>query len=359
MILRVLFAPALALSGVALAACDPIQISGPLPTSTCVAVSGIGVDGEGHTVTEAPSGAPPAQVCVTVVAGTTATPNPTPATNPPPSGTPSDPNPTVPRVTPSRTFTDKPPQAQYREFAANCTVNHRLNDDPIVFPGLAGASHNHSFVGNPATNAATTTQSLLGGQTSCQDTLDASSYWFPTLLRNGVVVDPQMVTVYYKSGVKDYRTVQPFPAGFRLVVGNARATSLADFRGTWSCGGYLGTDIPASCPDGSSLIVRLQAPSCWDGVHLDTTDHKSHMVYPVNGVCPADHPVPLPMFEMKVPYKLAGGVTTGLAYASGASYTFHYDFMNGWRQERQVALVDHCINGGRQCNGLGVDQHKP
>jgi hypothetical protein len=159
--------------------------------------------------------------------------------------------------------------------------------------------------------------------------------------------------------VKDYRTVLPFPAGFRLVVGSAKTASAADFHGTWACGGQLGNDIPTSCPSGSSLILRLQAPSCWDGVHLDTADHKSHMAYPVNGVCPSQHPVALPMFELKVPYKLAGGVTSGLAYSSGASYSFHYDFMNGWNPGRQAALVAHCINGGRQCNGFGVDQHKP
>ena len=33
--------------------------------------------------------------------------------------------------------------------------------------------------------------------------------------------------------------------------------------------------------------------------------------------------------------------------------------MNGWDAPRQAALVSHCINGGRQCNGYGVDQHKP
>jgi len=263
---------------------------------------------------------------------------------------------------PVKTFTDKPPQAQYREFHANCTVTHRLADDPIVFPGLAGAAHNHSFIGNPAANANSTPESLLGlpqGQSSCEDKLDASSYWFPTLMQNGTVVAPQTVTVYYKSGVKDYRTVQPFPAGFRLIVGDMKTASAAEFTGTWNCGSFLGNDIPASCPDGSSLIVRMQAPSCWDGVHLDSADHKSHMAWPVGGVCPKDHPVPLPMFEMKVPYKLPGGRTGGLQYSSGAAYSFHYDFMNGWDAPRQAQLVAHCVNGGRQCNGFGVDQHKP
>ncbi len=254
---------------------------------------------------------------------------------------------------------DNPPFAQYQEMHANCTVTHRLNDDPIVFPGLAGASHNHSFIGNPATNANSTPQSLVGGATSCQDTLDASGYWFPTLLQNGVVRLPDKPTVYYKSDVKDYRTVRPFPPGFRLVVGDVRTPDPAHFTGEWQCPGFQGKDFPASCPSGSSLVMRMKAPSCWNGVDLDTADHKSHMVWPVRGVCPASHPVPLPMLQIKLPYPLPGGNTSGLSYSSGAGYSFHYDFMNGWNNARQIYLVGHCINGGRQCNGYGVDPHKP
>jgi hypothetical protein len=254
---------------------------------------------------------------------------------------------------------DDPPRAQYHEMHANCDVNHRLSDDPIVFPGLAGASHNHTFIGNPRTDANSTPASLVGGATSCEDTLDASGYWFPTLLRNDVPVIPDAPTVYYKSGVKDYRTVQPFPAGFKLLVGDVHTPDAAHFLGNWQCPGFKGNDIPSSCPSGSSLVVRLTAPSCWDGVHLDTTDHKSHMAWPVNGLCPADHPVPLPMLEIKLPYPLNNGSTGGLTYSSGASYSFHYDFMNGWDPARQAYLVSYCINGGRQCNGFGEDSKNP
>jgi hypothetical protein len=254
---------------------------------------------------------------------------------------------------------DDPPFAQYQEMHANCTVTHRLNDDPIVFPGLAGASHNHTFIANPTVNANSTPQSLIGDATSCEDTKDASGYWFPTLLRNGTPVEPSKPTVYYKSGVKDYRTVKPFPAGFRVVVGDLNTPSAADFKGYWTCGSQRYTDIPASCPAGSSLVVRLKAPSCWDGVNVDTANHKSHLDYPVNGVCPGHHPVAVPMLEIKVPYPLATGSTAGLRYSSGAGYSFHYDFMNGWDQTRLTQLVAHCINGGRQCDGYGVDPHKP
>ena len=38
-------------------------------------------------------------------------------------------------------------------FVSSCTFSHRAPDDPIVFFGQAGASHDHSFVGNTGTNA--------------------------------------------------------------------------------------------------------------------------------------------------------------------------------------------------------------
>lgn len=51
-------------------------------------------------------------------------------------------------------------------------------------------------------------------------------------------------------------------------------------------------DLPnLNCPDG--LRAQLTMPSCWDGINLDSEDHKSHMAYPSdldNGVCPPSHP---------------------------------------------------------------------
>lgn len=91
-----------------------------------------------------------------------------------------------------------------------------------------------------------------------------------------------------------------------------------------------------ACEDG----IRYQVffPMCWDGVNLDSADHKSHMAYPVDnynsGTCPSSHPVHLVglFFEMLIPvsgynywgqgaYVLASGDPTGLA--------FHGDFQNG------------------------------
>ena len=42
------------------------------------------------------------------------------------------------------------------------------------------------------------------------------------------------------------------------------------------------------------MRAQVFFPSCWDGVNLDSPDHKSHMAYPIglynDGVCPSTHP---------------------------------------------------------------------
>jgi hypothetical protein len=48
---------------------------------------------------------------------------------------------------------------------------------------------------------------------------------------------------------------------------------------------------------------------CWDGVNLDSPDHKSHIAYPTagpasfhtdGGACPASHPVKIPQLMLEV-----------------------------------------------------------
>jgi hypothetical protein len=106
------------------------------------------------------------------------------------------------------------------EFNAGCKVSHHGSDDPIVFPGLAGASHNHTFIGNRTTNARSTAESLRAAGTTCEPAQDQSAYWIPTLYQNGNVVDPTSVTVYYGSRLKDPGKTQPFPFGLRMIAGD-------------------------------------------------------------------------------------------------------------------------------------------
>ena len=276
-------------------------------------------------------------------------------------------NPPVTGVVPS-TAVPPPtnPPTTHHEFQMNCSVSRgNLPDDPIVFPGLPGASHSHTFMGNNSTNAMSTLASLQAGGTSCITPGDKTGYWMPTLLNGDTAVQPVGAQViYYKSGVIDYRSVRPFPPGLRYVVGSPQAT-LEDFRNNpgavegFECGdSSFNWDIPSNCVAGTQLNVRFQAPSCWDGLHLDTPDHKSHMAYPVLGVCPNDHPVAVPMIEFKMAWPISGNMAN-VHFSSGRGYSFHYDVFNAWDVPTLAALTTHCINGGLQCDPRGFDLYKP
>ncbi|MEV6013597.1 DUF1996 domain-containing protein [Streptomyces sp. NPDC051976] len=279
-------------------------------------------------------------------------------------------DPPVTGVTPS---TYEPPHAYFHEFQAKCAPSHTAPDDPIVFPGQPGKSHDHTFMGNASTNADSTTASLdAASGTTCLAPGDKSAYWMPSLFNGDqkvLPVGPQ--TIYYKSSVTDYTSVRPFPKGLRFVVGSPMQTKdeFQNLKGTvegWECGtSYKNYDFPASCsstPD-TQLNIRLQAPSCWDGIHLDTPDHRSHMAYPIasgnnQNVCPADHPVALPMIEFKMAWPVNGDMSR-VKLASGAGYSFHYDVFADWDDATLSAMVAHCINGGLQCDAHGYDETQP
>ncbi len=272
-------------------------------------------------------------------------------------------NPQVTGVTPS---SYSPPAAYFHEFQANCSATRDLPDDPIVFPGQPGASHMHTFLGNTSTDANSTLASLQAGGTSCLAPGDKSGYWMPTMYDGATAVDPVgPQVIYYKTGVLDYTSVRPFPAGLRFVVGSPHATATQfatdpGYVAGWECGNsYHNIDLPADCPGGGQIDVRYQAPSCWNGLYLDTPDHKSHMAYPVNGVCPADHPVALPMIEFKMAFPVNTNDLSQLHLSSGRGFSFHYDFFNAWDAPTLAAMVNHCIVGGLQCDARGYDQTQP
>jgi hypothetical protein len=53
--------------------------------------------------------------------------------------------------------------------------------------------------------------------------------------------------------------------------------------------------IDSACIDG--LRLELMFPSCWDGVHVNAPNHKSHVAYPdpvMDGVCPENYPFRIP-----------------------------------------------------------------
>jgi hypothetical protein len=241
-------------------------------------------------------------------------------------------------------------------FVENCRFSHRAPDDPIVFPGQAGASHDHTFVGNRTTSASSTYDSLRAGATSCRRPADTAAYWVPTLYRNGNAVLPDGATIYYRRGT--LAEVQAFPDNFRMIAGDATATSPQDRRVTyWNCGiagGVMPSSTVPACPSarGSFLRLHIRFPSCWNGTSLDSADHKSHVAYSTRARCPSTHPVALPAIELIYRFRALGspslGVTT-FSLASGGQFSAHGDFLNSWRPQALERLVDGCLNALVHC----------
>jgi hypothetical protein len=240
-------------------------------------------------------------------------------------------------------------------FVSVCGFSHRAGDDPIVFPGQPGVSHDHSFVGNTSTNAFSTLSTLSEAGTTCRRPGDTAAYWMPTLLVNGTVVTPLNATIYYRR--RTLAATQPFPAGLKIVAGNSHATSPQSVRQVfWNCG-VLGGDAPSAtpptCPGALAAGLRLHVrfPDCWNGKTLDSADHASHMAYSVAGVCPTSHPVPVPAITVIFHYPTTGGPTTTLA--SGGRLTGHADFFNAWNETALTRLVTDCLDALRHC-GRGI-----
>jgi hypothetical protein len=248
-----------------------------------------------------------------------------------------------------------PPRSASGVFANGCTLSHRLSDDPIVVPGSYGASHLHDFFGNESTDAASTRETLLAnGATSCTLSDDLSAYWAPTLYVGSRRFAPQ-ASAYYLVGGRNPAFIRSFPAGLKMIAGNSRAMQRQSTRVIeWSCPGSRrrqNRDAPPLCPH-RSLMLIVRFPDCWDGVNLDSADHKSHMAYSKrlpNGMktCMGAHSVPVPLLELHLRYKTRGGPLVRLS--SGPARTAHADFFNAWHQSVLDGLVQRCLNGNADC----------
>ncbi len=236
-------------------------------------------------------------------------------------------------------------------FIENCRFSHQAPDDPIVFPGKPGASHQHTFVGNRSTNAFSSFGSLRSSGTTCMRADDTAAYWVPALYQGANPVLPQAATIYYRRGT--VAEVSAFPNNLRMIAGDAAATSPQDMRVTsWSCGADSGIDRSSTvptCPDtrGSFLRLHLRFPECWDGRRLDSADHKSHMAYAGRAGCPSTHPVEVPQITQIYRYPTRGG--EGFSLASGSQYSAHADFVNAWKPGALKKLVDDCLNALVHC----------
>ncbi|KAH3943511.1 hypothetical protein HBI56_109630 [Parastagonospora nodorum] len=289
--------------------------------------------------------------------------------------------------------------------------------DPLVNPGQAPSPHMHQVVGGNAFNIsmASTDVSKLASCTTCGYSEDLSNYWTANVYfkaRNGTYKRvPQIpnrdlfndkytgkttggFVVYYVSPGKGKTTA--FKPGFRMLVGDA-TNRVSKNRKTQSCfrcysSDNFGGDNAAPCADAKldtegfpknacpgGIRSNILYPTCWDGVNLDSPDHKSHVAYPVEGPagfsgtgiagkCPSTHPVTIPQvmlevvwdtrkFNNKAEWPADGSQPFYLSMGDNTGYGQHGDYVFGWKEDSlQKAMDDAKGCMGASCGSLKTQQ---
>jgi hypothetical protein len=265
-------------------------------------------------------------------------------------------------------------------------------EDPIVFPGQARAGHLHMFFGNSCINGTSTFADLMACETSTMigGIANKSSYWMPAMIdsRDGKVLEPFQTLLYYTINSQQAPFVQPFPEGLKIVAGNSKATGaplVNDKNWTMYCsstnpirrgnytidaagntvmnpGNTTFNQIP-NCYGGATedFNMTFKFPNCWNGVDLDSADHKSHMAYPLNnGYCPATHPVPLPVISAIFDWHIANDFDSKYWRLSSdmydcnlpGGYSMHMDYFAAWQPKYINMLVNNVLRAKKE-SGMG------
>ncbi|OSD05015.1 WSC-domain-containing protein [Trametes coccinea BRFM310] len=245
--------------------------------------------------------------------------------------------------------------------------------DSIVNPDAIG-THVHAIAGASGFSNVYDPDTLVKSNcTTIPVQPDKSNYWAPQMYhqaQNGTLTPiPTSFNIYYlvRNGAKNAK-INAFPKGLRMVAGDTNrrtynASSFADQAVSYVCLDYNNDHtgdpnwaerpnfFPQNCPDG--MRAQVFFPACWDGVNLDSPDHKSHMSYPVDayntGDCPDSHPVHLVslFYEMLVSvdqFDYHGEGTWVLANGDTTGYGHHGDFQNGWDIDLLQEAIDTCTN---------------
>ena len=263
-------------------------------------------------------------------------------------------------------------------FRMTCELAKMAFIDPIVYPGSTNSSHLHMFFGNtgitPTSTATTVTSS---GNGSCTGgTVNRTGYWVPALfdVRTSEIIAPAAATIYYKTGYNVApASIRAIPPGLVMIAGNSANVGQPQVVNqlpvaTWECENSpsVNTGMVPSCPVGDIVRLVINFPQCWDGVRLDSPDHKQHMAYPnyrsdERSSCPASHPVMLPIVTEIFRWPVSVGMNPAFwrltsdmyPISTRGGYSAHADWMNGWAPAEFQTIITRCLQGSRDC-GVNV-----
>lgn len=301
-------------------------------------------------------------------------------------------------------------------FRMFCGVGSPATNDGVVYPGLPGRSHLHTPWGNTQSlnPYADATYWRTHGSSTCGDwsaptaPINRSAYWMPSMLDGvGNTVQPLVINQYYKSYPPSTSPCTTpadplyvlgaggacvnIPNSISMIAGYNFGTGLGgpadSLAGYWECEGagtvsgnrsqHLSDFFHGGCAlrgqggnaanRGGIIAYKLVMQTCWDGVHSDSPDHRSHVNYAPTatagpyGKCDDAHPYHFPAPSPQVFWLIDSNFVAGKWHLSSDEMvagkvsadpggTMHMDYTNAWSPTALNTWYTLCIAAHKSCS---------
>ena len=91
------------------------------------------------------------------------------------------------------------------------------------------------------------------------------------------------------------------------------------------------------------MEISISFQSCWDGVNLDSPDHKSHVAFPQgeedDAPCPSSHPVRIPRLDFFIRWFNTKPARWEFSKVD-EPLRFHADYISGWDEALLQSILD-------------------